>query len=151
MQDDLLYLQSQSMRNNLMFANIPEEVNETPVQVEYKLRDFMTHKLKIAQDIVDGIKFERVHRVTPKSAEKTPIRNIVAKFTLYKDRELVRRQSKELKGTSFFVFEQFPREVSERRKALLPQLKAAKRDNKQAWLSYDKLYIDGRLVADGAK
>ena len=148
MQDDLLYLQSQSMRNNLMFANIPEQVNETPVQCESKLRDFMTNELKIAQDIVDEIKFERVHRVTPKSTETTPIRNIVAKFTLYKDRELVRRQSRELTCTSYFVFEQFPREISERRKSLLSQLKAAKRDNKQVWLSYDKLFIDGRQVSN---
>jgi hypothetical protein len=38
-------------------------------------------------------------------------RNIVAKFDLFKERELVRKQWKALSCTPYFVNEQLPREV----------------------------------------
>lgn len=52
------------------------------------------------------------------------------------------RNLKNLKGTNFFISEQFPKEITERRKKLLPRLKRAKEENRDAWISYDTLYID---------
>lgn len=98
MKKELLYVQSQSMRNNLIFANIAEGMNETSEQCEIKVRDFMASQLKIAQDTVDNIRFERVHRMGATGSDYTTERNIVAKFTLFKDRNMVRRQSKNLKS-----------------------------------------------------
>ena len=149
LKDEVVYLQSQSMRNNLIFGNIPEA--DQREDTEQVVRDFMVDKLKLARSMVDEIQFERVHRMGPKSngnaaARSKRDRNLVAKFNLYKEREHVRKQSKALKGTNFFVQEQFPREISERRRKLLPQLREAKGAGKQAWLSYDKLYVDGKQV-----
>ncbi|KAH3771862.1 hypothetical protein DPMN_173191 [Dreissena polymorpha] len=42
------------------------------------------------------------------------------------------------------VFEQFPPEIQEKRRRLVPKMKEAKRDGKKAWIAYDTLYIDGR-------
>ena len=67
MQDDLLYMQSQNMRNNLIFAKIPETDNEDPAKTEAIVRDFMVEKLQIAKSVVDDIKFERVHRMGAKT------------------------------------------------------------------------------------
>ncbi|WAR21945.1 hypothetical protein MAR_015919 [Mya arenaria] len=61
--DDLFYVQSQSMRNNLIFGNIPEPQAETWEQSESTICDFMKSKLKIAEDLANSIKFERVHRM----------------------------------------------------------------------------------------
>lgn len=146
--DDLAYLQSQSMRNNLVFGNIFEAPSETPAETEDILRGFMEKELEIAKDIVDSFQFERVHRMGAKSGSKK--RNIVAKFTLFKEREFVRKQWKHLQGTNFFMHEQFPKEVNDKRRLLLPKLKEAKRAGKRAWLSYDTLYVDGKRVAVGA-
>ena len=77
----------------------------------------------------------------------TPVK-IVAKFCNAKDRELVRKQIAQLHGTKYYISEQFPREIAARRKNLLPKLKAAKKDGKKAWLSYDALYIDGHPFTD---
>ncbi len=85
--DDLLYLQSQSMRNNLIFGNIEEKENESHVQTEAALRTFFVDQLKIASDLAQSIKLERVHRMGPRY--RSP-RKIVAKFTFFPDRELVR-------------------------------------------------------------
>ena len=146
LKDDLVYIQSQSMRNNLVFVNIPEAPTETPEDSEKKVRDFIVDKLHLAQSLVDKIHFERVHRMGHEPSGSSS-RNMVAKFTLFKDRELVRRQWKCLQGTDYYMYEQFPKEVVEKRRKLKPQLQAAKREGKKAWLSYDKLYIDGKLVA----
>ena len=110
MQEDLLYMQSQNMRNNLIFAKVPETDNEDPAKTEAIVRDFMVEKLQIAKSVVDDIKFERVHRMGAKTNAYS--RNIVAKFTLYKDRETVKRHRFNLRGTHFSIFEQFPREIN---------------------------------------
>jgi len=44
MKDDRYYIQSQTMRNNLIFGNISEEVNEKPVRSEQIVRDFIISK-----------------------------------------------------------------------------------------------------------
>ena len=148
MQDELLYVQSQSMRNNLIFSNLTEPEQETPIQCETLLKSLITDKLKMAQAIVDEIKFERVHRIGHKQDDADYPRKIVAKFCNAKDRELVRKQAAQLHGTKYYISEQFPREIAARRKNLLPKLKAAKKDGKKAWLSYDALYIDGHPFTD---
>ena len=143
--EDLLYLQSQSMRNNLVFGNIEEKENERIEETEAELRNFMVSKFKMAQDCVNDIKFERVHRLGQRS-ERVRNRNIVAKFTLFKDREMVKKQGKHLNRTGYYMFEQYPREISEKRKALVPQMKEAKQAGHRAWISYDKLYVNGKVV-----
>ena len=44
--------------------------------------------------------------------------------------------------------EQFPREVADKRRRLVPKMKEARQQGKSAWLSYDTLYVDGRVVRD---
>ncbi len=45
------------------------------------------------------------------------------------------------------VSDQFPKSVQDRRKILLPVMIKAKHDGKNAFLSYDKLYIDGKMFS----
>ncbi|KAH3777115.1 hypothetical protein DPMN_178552 [Dreissena polymorpha] len=103
LRDDVAHLKSQSMRNNLVFTIIQEDnstVNETAETTETKLRNHLQEKLKIAKDIADTIRFERVHR-SPGQPVSGKIRNIVAKFTFFKDREMVQREWKHLSGAKF--------------------------------------------------
>lgn len=144
--NEVTYLQAQSMRNNLVFTNIPEAPEEKNEDTEVKLRSFLVDKMKIAQDQVDKLSFERVHRMGHN--RNGGYRNIVAKFTLYKEKEFVRKQWKTLMGTPFFVNEQLPKEVVDKRKRLLPRMKAAREQGKTSWISYDTLYIDGKPIRD---
>ena len=41
MREEITYLQSQSMRNNLLFSNIPESLHETNEEAEKKVRGFI--------------------------------------------------------------------------------------------------------------
>jgi prefoldin subunit 5 len=146
LKDEVTYLQSQSMRNNLVFANIEESERESNTETEAKLRKFLVEKMNIAQDYADKLILERVHRMGV-SRQGNP-RSIVAKFHEFKDREYVRKQAKSLKGTRFYVNEQYPKEVADKRRKLVPRLKEAKQQGKNAWISYDTLYIDGRPVKE---
>jgi hypothetical protein len=132
------------MRNNLIFGGISESRFEKNEETEAKLRSFMHEKLQIANDVVENLKFERVHRIGESLPDKT--RKIVCKFNMFPEREMVRRQRVNLEGTPYFLHEQFPPEVVKKRKKLLPKLKEAKQEGKRAWISYDSLYIDGRQV-----
>ena len=73
------------------------------------MRTFLHEKLQIARDVVDNLKFERVHRIG--ESEDGNIRKIVCKFNMFPEREMVRRQRINLEGTPYFLHEQFPPEV----------------------------------------
>ncbi|XP_052259763.1 uncharacterized protein LOC127864106 [Dreissena polymorpha] len=148
LREEVTYLQSHSMRNNLVFSGIAESTNEGQEDAETKVRGFIHEKMRIAKDIVDKISFERVHRMGPKREGESTPRRIVAKFTLFKERELVRHQGSELKGTPFYVNEQFPKEVSDKRRKLVPRMKEARSQGKKAWIAYDILFVDGKPVRD---
>ena len=47
-----------------------------------------------------------------------PCNPIVCRFKNFKDREVVRKAARELKGTRYGVSEQFPKEINDRRKLL---------------------------------
>ena len=126
---------------NLVFGNIQEIDSEDTEKV---LRQFLVEKMKIAQDLVNEIRFERVRRMGLKTVRKS--RNIVAKFTFFKERELVRKHWKSIQGTEYFVIEQFPKEVVDKRRKLFPKLKDYKKDGKKAWISYDTLHVEGKPV-----
>ncbi|XP_052237905.1 uncharacterized protein LOC127849226 [Dreissena polymorpha] len=142
--ETLHYMQAQSMRNNLIFSGINESPSEKPDYTERLLRSFIVENLKIPQDAVKCINIERVHRISVRQRGNQPHpRPIVAKFSLFKDRERVRKSSWNLKGTNFYVSEQFPKDVADRRRSLMQALRKARAGGKKAWLSYDKLYIEG--------
>ncbi|XP_052222380.1 uncharacterized protein LOC127838566 [Dreissena polymorpha] len=148
LRDHVAYLKSQSMRNNLVFTNIPEDNStgsEPPEVTERKLRNDLEEKLKIAKETADAMRFERVHR-SPSHPVHGKVRNIIAKFTFFKDRELVRKQWKHLTGTNYQIHEQFPPEVLEKRRKLVPHMKDARKEGKRAWIAYDTLYVDGKPV-----
>ncbi|XP_060568531.1 uncharacterized protein LOC132727137 [Ruditapes philippinarum] len=146
LKDDIVYLQSQSMRNNLVFANIDESPSGVLENTEQKLREFLEQNMKIAKEQVERMAFERVHRMGNKIPGRT--RNIVAKFTLFKERELVRKQWKTLDKTKYYVHEQFPKEIIAKRRELVPKMKEAKRNGHNAWISYDTLYVNGKAQRD---
>ena len=58
-------------------------------------------------------------------------RNIVAKFSYFKDREYIRINAvRKLHGTRIWVNEQFPPEIENNRKKLYPVMRQAKKNRK---------------------
>jgi hypothetical protein len=91
---------------------------------------------------LNAAKFHRVHRFGRTGTGKP--RPIVAKFVLYKDKELVQKSSKKLKGTHYGISDMYPREINERRKDLYPHYKRAREQGMKAVMTGDKLYINNK-------
>ena len=135
-------LESHSRRNNLNFFNIPEREDETATKCESILRNFMDVRLMLNKEDANDISFERVHRVRkPRASEGKP-RPLIAKFTFHRDKEFVLSNSKNLRGTDFAIARDFPKEIDDERRRLVPFSKDAKETGQDAKLNYKKLYIN---------
>lgn len=137
--NSVIDLKARSMRDNLVFTGIQEDDREDTEEV---LQAFLKRKFKLDYEV----QFERVHRVGKYNEFSEYPRNIVAKFTYFKDREFIRTSApKKLRGTRFYVNEQFPPEIEQKRKKLYPVMRQAKKENKRTKLVRDVLYINGEM------
>ncbi|KAF7644445.1 hypothetical protein LDENG_00221980 [Lucifuga dentata] len=129
------------MHDNLIFSGIPE--NPSLDDPEALLKDFMISKLKLPPGTIDSITFHHVHRLGgPKSKKPRPI---IAKLEHYKHKDLIKSKARELKGSNFGINDQFPKEINDRQKILYPIMKQHRQNNKRAYMTVDKLYVDGQL------
>lgn len=85
MKEDLVDLKCRSLRDNLVFTNIPENMQcvdgRTFENTEEELVKFLHNKLQI-----DDVRFERVHRTMNRDRPcDTGPRPIIAKFSTFKD------------------------------------------------------------------
>ena len=140
----LIDLQCRSMRDNLVFTGIGEvtlKEDEEYEDVQKSLNTFLEYEM----GIYEQIQFHRVHRIgayDKDTANESP-RPIIAKFEKFKDREYVGSTARDtLKGKPFGIREQFPKVIEQKRKALYPIAKEARKnpDNKVR-LVRDRLFV----------
>ena len=99
-------------------------VTEAPNGEQESCESIVCNIIRTNLEIEEEIQLERAHRLGRKHDQRP--RPIVAKFIRYPQRELVRKTASKLKGTSISLGEQFPKEIQERRKQLLPILRREK-------------------------
>ena len=131
--------QSRLRRDDLIFKGIPDDYN--PVEdTGGKFKKFIKSELGIE----DEINFHVVHRFKPKQDRSR--RGIVAKFERRKDRNKVLSKAitKLKNNKQFIVLEQYPIEIIDRRRQLVPIMKDARGKGHEAVLKEDRLYIDKR-------
>jgi hypothetical protein len=133
LQEQVTDLKARSMRDNLVFLNVTEKPTDN---VEDTLRSFLREEMKITSEEEETIKFERVHRYGARGSRP---RKSVAKFSEYKQKESVKSASKNLKGSNYFVMDQYPPEIIEQRRKLVPIMKQARQDGKTANLVVNRL------------
>ena len=130
-------LQWRSMKNNLIFNGIQGEHKYE--NIEEKLRCFIHQELGIAKHI----EFGNVHRYGRYSRDKP--RPVVARFLYNSDRTLVLENSFKLRGKPFWVSEQFPSAMEERRRQLQPVARELRANGHRVKFVRDKLFVDGSL------
>ena len=136
--DELDKVNAYICRENLVFIGVPEAQNE---EVETVLAKLLVEKLKIPREEVDQIEYQRAHRL-PAATRPRPIK---ARFLKFKERDMVLRNAKHLKGSPIYITEDLPRRVRRERQLQLPALKAARSAGKLAYFSRQepwKLYVD---------
>ncbi len=145
----VIYLECQSRRNNLRISGIPGDcVAESWAECTDKVKSLIEENLQLDISTLFESGLERCHRIGRYSPNKPP-RPVVVKFGSFVDRELVWAKRTSLKGTNFYLSEDYPPEVESRRKVLWPyyrQCKSDQRDGKdvKVRMSLDRLIIDGR-------
>ena len=107
-------LENRSRRNNLIIHGIEESDGETWEITENKVTDFIRSHLKVS---LRG-NVQRAHRLGRKGNDNK-IRPAIICFSDWKDRDKVLSASVVLKGTSYFVNEDFSYEVREARRNLM--------------------------------
>ena len=133
-------------RENVVFLGVPEEgTSEEPENTEAVIRKLLKGRMKMENEEVDGIEFQRIHRC-PATTRPRPIK---ARLLRYGDKEMIMKNAKHLKGSKIVVTEDLPKAVREARRAQLPLLKAAKHVGKKAFFSRvepRKLYIERKFI-----
>jgi hypothetical protein len=99
--------------------------------------------------ISDEIQLKRVHRVSHEltASSTDDHRAVIVQLTNHKDKvKIIQAAPRITAETPYGVNEQFPREITERRKQLYPYYKAAKRQGKRATMIVDKLFVEGSQI-----
>ena len=146
-----LYLESYSRRENLKFFGIPEkEANVEEGGETLDTRAVLNQFLETAlgfQDPKSNIEIQWVNRVG-KSNKGKP-RPILARFLRFQDRERILRQGFKLKGMEYMMLQDFPQEIIEKRRKMMPKLKEARGKGLRVSFSKsepDKLIINGKIA-----
>ena len=110
------------------------------------MRVFLTQVLNI-NDSEECIRIDRAHRVGAYRGNK--VRPIVVKFQDTASKMRVKDALKlvRLRDTPYNVTDQYPQEVQQRCKDLIPHMVQARREGKKAVLVRDKLYINNKLFS----
>lgn len=138
----VLSMESQQRRNNLQFLGVAESRNES---CEDKIRQLCDR----AQLNFNDRTFERVHRLGKYSDHR--VRPIIARFHHFKDREEVFLNKSAFKRQSVIVVEDFPEDITARRRKLYPIVEAAYkyRDPLNPDFRYKARVIVDRLIING--
>ena len=146
LKEEVLYIEARSMRDNLVFFNVPEHAYETSwADTMNVLKDFITEEMKMSDDDLQTLKIIRAHRTGMKGDRP---RGIVAKLGDSETKSAIFKHAKNLdKRKKYGVSEQLPRELNERKKQLLPKFKEAKVQEKKPRWNVDKLVIDKTVTA----
>ena len=142
--DRVTDLQWRSMRENLLFCGIQEVQNfrEEGENCEQEVKEFIREALNIESEI----KLDRCHRLGRFKRDNLRPRPIVAKFTYFKDKERVKKAGQQLlKDSDFWIKDQYPKDMEEKRKTLYPVADEARKNTEnKVNLVKDRLYINGK-------
>ena len=137
--EDLIQQDAYSRRDNLLFENVPESPQEDCCDVMKKL---FVESLKMDQNTVEQMKIVRCHRLGKPKAGLT--RTMICRFHFFGDRQLIWKQRTNLKGSNLRMKEDFPKQIVARRNTLAPIMFEARRQQMNAHLVVDTLYIDNQ-------
>ena len=155
LEKNLESLQIYSMKNNLVFHNIPEVEQEDYFTV---IMDFMKNTLKIPEHLlfspsnpVGEIRIDTAHRMGMKKEKPRPI---IVRFMSHRGRAMVLSNTKNLTQLPYAVSEHLPPKVRERKSAQVPALiemrknAKVKNTNTSIKLINDKLMVNSKVNSE---
>ncbi len=131
----IIDVESQSRRSNLKIFGVPRKEDEN---LQEWITSFLKDNLKIENP--ENIEIERIHRLPGGNPQP-----IIVKFLRFGDRQNIWKSRRNLAGTSFTLAEDFPAEIEQERRKLVPIMKAAKNMKMEAYMNVNKLYINKQM------
>ena len=145
-------LECRGRRNNLIFHGIPRGAPRRgeSKDCESTLKETLSSHLGIRPE---DLKLDRVHRLGGFSPTKSKPPPMIARFSFYKERQQVLKESRKFKGSSVHVQEDFSPRVREIRRKLAPRVARYRDEGKRATLVFDHIIVDGRkeFLEDGTR
>ena len=124
-------LETYTRRENLVFRGISQDTEE---DCEQKVKRVIGNVMKIT---TDEMRFDLCHRIPGKRPQP-----IIVRFNWFQDRVKVYNARSTLQGHPISIHEDFPQEVVNNRRSLLPIMKKAREMDKFSVVRGDKLIID---------
>lgn len=141
-------MEARSRRNNLIFRGFSENFGENCIQI---ITDFLQNHLDFDPH---HVYIARAHRLGPRrqgQGRRFQNRPLIANFRDYGIVEAIMNRARRLRGTSFSVDHDYPREIKEARTRLWPMYKDLKNQNPRSKVQIlypAKLVRDGHVVRD---
>ena len=118
----LIEFEDRSRRNNLQIDGIKGESNETREAGEKKFQNIIADKLGTESDI----EIDRCHRIGPCKTKTGQNRDrpctVVCRLNRFKDKQRILNNTKKLKSTGIYLYEDFSKVTMELRKSLWEQV-----------------------------
>lgn len=121
-------------RKNLVIFGV-EEGEKSYHELEEKIIRIINTNFKVQYD---SNNFEAIRRIGKKDVK---IRPIIISFSTIGLKLRIQKNGKCLRGTQYYIKEDYPLEVLKKRKELQTQLKIEKDQGKTAFIKYDKLIV----------
>ena len=145
LESQITKLEDYSRNHNLIIKGLPE--TRPKENIEHIVRDFFAKTLKVSN--VGSMRFSCIHRLGRPphlnlSPSKQP-RDTIVRFENGLDRDIVWKERFKLKKSQFFLSEDFSPATQEKRRQLLPYLRAARKSPEvtRTRLARDMLFING--------
>ena len=123
-------LEDRSRRCNLWIDGVTERKGETCEQFENKVPNIFKEKLGF-----ENTDIERAHRSKAKVSSNKP-RTSVCMLLSYKHKKEILKNVKKLRGSNFFINENFCLETMHRRKELWEEVKRLRNEGQITFLNY---------------
>ena len=127
-------LERQARKNNLVFFGI-EENEKTYESLERNVITWVEHYLSVKLNYAD---IQEVKRIGKKDER---IRPIVVTFSTLGTKIKIMKQKSELKGTHYYIKEDYPKQILEKRRELQKQLQTERENGNIAVIKYDRLIV----------
>lgn len=142
----LLDLKCRSMRNNIVITGLDEDPKEDYAITERKVKVFLKDSLKMPDAQIAKMDFQKAHRFGKQTPSKP--RSIVACLSHYKMKMAIMEKGPELKGLPLSLNDQYPKEIMDRRRVLIPIMKELRAQHQKVKLVVDRLYVNNQLYRD---
>lgn len=137
-------LEKQIRRKNLIIKGIIDEEKEEESITKEKI-EIILNKMGIKIDVENET--EEIRRIGKFNEGRA--RPVIIKLMRYNKKIEILKNSNKLKETEIWIDEDYPKEVQEERKQLIPIMKVAREQGQKAQLRYNKLLINNEIYKKG--